>query len=520
MASHHASKQDEHQQEEASNQSKMVFFDGDETKDGFSDDEIDKPLTWRGNPDETLSDWTVIVSDNSKPGEEAIEYTYHVHKSVLGASQRKSNWFASLYRSQSVSSDVSTISRLNFDVPVVEYFPLVLDFMYMGTLEINSGNAVALRYLANYLSCRSLMAEANEFIKTDLNRYTAIDYILEASKIQDIRLITGARMACCKLFSKIEKPAFANLPPALFEAIICSKDLVAKNPFDVSLTVSNYLFKKPETLSEKFLYALTSERIMTEVDPYSARVFLNAIRRLEKEEKHIKNNADTNRYDTKSLSLRCAKVLALEWRSMLPLDLQEEYIQLWKKESRTSSLVLVSLLASAVDRAQCDLIEVEKASEKVVAERDDEIIQLRNKLKEKDDKINILTCGLQKKENDLRRLSDAGQEKDVIIAEKQKALVELKAGIDRIRISKDEEFNRIKNLIREKDQLLLDAKDEIESKDLEIQRLQSISAEKDMMIREKQKSIGELKVTIDRMKQCSAASQGVFGRRAFGGTGS
>jgi len=259
---------------------------------------------------------------------------------------------------------------------------------------------------------------------------------------------------------------------------------------------------------------------MTEVDPYSARVFLNAIRRLEKEEKHMKNNDDTNRHDTKSLSLRCAKVLALEWRSMLPLDLQDEYIQLWKKESRTSSLVLVSLLASAVDRAQCDLIEVEKASEKVVAERDDEIIQLRNKLKEKDDKINILTCGLQKKENDLRRLSDAGQEKDVIIAEKQKALVELKAGIDRIRISKDEEFNRIKSLIREKDQLLLDAKDEIESKDLEIQRLQSISAEKDMMIREKQKSIGELKVTIDRMKQCSAASQGVFGRRAFGGTGS
>ena len=91
-----------------------------------------------------------------------------------------------------------------------------------------------------------------------------------------------------------------------------------------------------------------------------ARTF-GLLRRLEKDGHRLnKSNDDTNWDETKSLSLRCAKVLALEWRSMLPLDLQDEYIQLWKKESRASSLVLVSLLASAVYRAQCDLEVIER----------------------------------------------------------------------------------------------------------------------------------------------------------------
>lgn len=509
MTAHRTIQQEQDEDEEE----RMVFFDDDETKDGFSNEEIDKPLTWRGDPNETLSDWIIVaVYPEGK-----VEETYHVHKSMVGASQRKSNWFANFYRSQSDSASVVSTSRIVFDVPVIEHFPLVLDFIYFGTLDISSANAVALRYLANHLSCRSLMSAANEFIKNDLNKHSAIDYILEASKLRDIRLVSGARLACCKLFSHIEKHAFENLPASLFQAIVCSPDLVAENPFDVSLTVSNYLYKKPETLTDRFLYALTNEQIMTEVDPYSARVFLNAIRRLEKDGHRLnKSNDDTNWDETKSLSLRCAKVLALEWRSMLPLDLQDEYIQLWKKESRASSLVLVSLLASAVYRAQCDLEVIEREKGSGESEKDNEVLRLQQAVTEMEDIISKLKREIQEKENDLRRRSSNGQEKDMVIGEKQKAIIELKVGIERMRISKEEELNRMKTLLREKDQLLLDAKEELDDKDEEIKRLQSTSAEKDMIIREKQKSIGELKVSIDRIKQNTAASSGMFGgKRTF-----
>jgi hypothetical protein len=517
---------EQHQQQQQQQQYNMVFFDEDETKDGFSDEEIDKPLTWRGDPKETLSDWTVVVCYYGDGGG-AAEETYHVHKSILGASQRKSNWFASLFRSQNASAQAESLSRITFDVPVIEHFAVVLDFMYFGTLDINSANSVALRFLANYLSCRSLMAAANEFIKNDLNRHTAVDYILEASKLKDIRLVSGARLACCKLFSEMEKSAFEVLPPSLLEAIICSPDLVSENPYDVSLTISNYLYAKPESLSDRFLYALTDERIMTEVDPYSARVFLNAIRRLEKDGHRSKNPSDdTNWNQTKSLSLRCARVLALEWRSMLPLDLQDEYIQLWKKESRASSLVLVSLLASAVDRAQLEVEELERGLGNGVSEREEDMIVLQKNVLEKDEIILTLRRELQEKESDLLRLSSNSQEKDMVIAEKQKAIQELK----RIRISKEEELSRTKNDIREKihekDRLLLEAHGALEDKDGEIKRLYAMTTEKDMIIREKQKIIGELKVSIDRIKANNAAtaSTGMFTRRAFNfgtaGTGS
>jgi hypothetical protein len=50
----------------------------------------------------------------------------------------------------------------------------------------------------------------------------------------------------------------------------------------------------------------------------------------------------------------------------------------------------------------------------------------------------------------------------MVSGEKQKASAELKW----IRISKDEEINRMKSIIREKDQLLLAAKEELDRKDL------------------------------------------------------
>jgi hypothetical protein len=506
-------KEDEDEEQKA----RMVFFDEDETKDGFSDHEIDKPLTWRGDPKETLSDWTVVVCYYD--GGDDVEQTFHVHKSILGASQRKSSWFASLFRSQTASANADSLSRITFDVPVIEHFATALDFMYFGTLSIDTTNAVALRFLANYFAIRSLMAAANEYIKNDLNGDTAVDYVLEASKLKDIRLVSGAKLACCKLFSEIDKAAFEALPPPLFEAIICSPDLKPTNLYDVSLTISNYLYANPESLSDRFLYALTDEHIMTEVDPYSARVFLNAIRRLEKDGHRTKNGIDEgNNWDqTKSLSLRCARVLALEWRSMLPLDLQDEYIQLWRKESRASSLVLVSLLASAVDRAQLEVEELEMGLGQGVSKTHEDMNALQKSVEEQDDIILTLRRELQEKESDLQRLSANNQEKDTVIAEKQKAIQELK----RIRVGKEEELNRTKNEIREKihekDRLLLEAHGALEDKDAEIKRLQGVITEKDIIIREKQKIIGELKVSMDRIKANNAAtaSTGMFTRRAF-----
>jgi len=59
-------------------------------------------LSWRVDPEESLSDWTIVVK--TKRSDKAPQ-EYHVHKSVLGAGPRRSQYFANAFRQVEEAGD-------------------------------------------------------------------------------------------------------------------------------------------------------------------------------------------------------------------------------------------------------------------------------------------------------------------------------------------------------------------------------------------------------------------------------
>ena len=80
----------------------------DSEADTSDDDALQAPpmpktggsLSWRTDPVEGLSDWTIKIVYESK-GQDGVVIsktdTYHVHKCILGAGSRKSGYFARLF---------------------------------------------------------------------------------------------------------------------------------------------------------------------------------------------------------------------------------------------------------------------------------------------------------------------------------------------------------------------------------------------------------------------------------------
>jgi hypothetical protein len=87
------------------------------------------------------------------------------------------------------------------------------DFVYFGDLNIQTENAEALRYLAEFLQCRPLRQAVNKFIESDFNVNTSIHYVSETHRFNDKPLLTVAIRESAKLFGFIEIDDFTRLEP-------------------------------------------------------------------------------------------------------------------------------------------------------------------------------------------------------------------------------------------------------------------------------------------------------------------
>lgn len=126
---------------------------------GEGNAEHDTPthLTWRRDPDKSLSDWTIVVTT----GTSKEPATYHVHKAVVGAGPRASQYFFRLFKTQGLAESITSMSMFTLESSAARAFPDMLDFMYghhSGSLSATSDTAVALRHLANYFGVPALFS--------------------------------------------------------------------------------------------------------------------------------------------------------------------------------------------------------------------------------------------------------------------------------------------------------------------------------------------------------------------------
>lgn len=149
-------------------------------------------LSWRDDPDETLSDWRIEVN---VPDAARNSKTYHVHKVVIAGGPRKSDYFVRQCRGNGASRLAEAArgeSKLDLDAEAAEALPAFLDYVYTGELQATKENACALFHLAEYTANPSLHAEVKLYLEESLDYTCAPTYIAHAHLFSQDKLIDAA----------------------------------------------------------------------------------------------------------------------------------------------------------------------------------------------------------------------------------------------------------------------------------------------------------------------------------------
>ena len=183
--------------------------------------EEDKPLSWRDDPATSLSDWLVVTKE---PGGKRAEF--NVHRNILGAGPRKSDYFAQLFTGSAgvaLAEGNSRTPTLDLEQTAFDAFPAFLDFVYEGKLEISDASAVALLHVAHYLLNRALFGEVQIFIEAALNDDpgVAAPVFLEQAHLYHLEEVGDTCVtACAELFLGQEPSYCTHLEPRLFVRVI------------------------------------------------------------------------------------------------------------------------------------------------------------------------------------------------------------------------------------------------------------------------------------------------------------
>jgi len=360
--------------------------DGD---DDISKVEKELVLSWRGDPLQTFSDWTIIVATS-----EFDSRTYHVHKSILSVGPRSSRYFSRLFMkgcNQYNQSQSST--RIELDEQDADSFPLFLDFMYDTspdadddeslTLNVNedftTSNAVSLRHLARVFDCEGLMLAVNKFIQKDLSLKTGPVYLEQAHLYQDERLIESAKRLCIENFSRLDTRSITRLPLELFRSIMTAVIDRSKSAHDISVeeedalsyhlseVVCQYFEKHPDRMTVELLLELTNESVMPKIASEPAIGFTALARELNPRE--IKSDSDEWR-GLVALCQRCAHAVVGEygWKDFNITSALEEYLYgpcaNDGSSTKLDSLLFATSFAAALERAQNDYQSVDSGSSK------------------------------------------------------------------------------------------------------------------------------------------------------------
>jgi hypothetical protein len=301
--------------------------DGDESEDG---------LSWRLDPEQSLSDWTLVVQK-----QDSLESKeYHVHKNILAVGPCKSDYFASLFRIQMREAETST-SRIELEDLAADAVPHMLDFMYnpQHILNVTSEVAVSLRYLTQYFGIKLLHRRVMAFVKTDMNMSNVHLYIQSATIFHDQKMLSVASNLCIDNIEHldVDSPLLPAIDPDFFYEIISSPEVdTCSVSCHVSTLVAAYSRIHQSDLNQETFDKLTDRRFIPLIDKESAMSLLEleaATTPTREDSTTTTSNADgetttpssTTTSTTTStitstitpttcLQKRCIKVLAQHWK--------------------------------------------------------------------------------------------------------------------------------------------------------------------------------------------------------------
>ncbi len=202
------------------------------SRDGLS--EASKAILFWRDGENNYSDWRInVVTKKEDSGEdESISTTYHVNKMKIARGPNKSDYFATLFDSDSFSENDDGTSTVNLAEEVATQFPVFLDYIYSLHTEsesvINFQNWKSMISLANYFQVSKLQKDVWNFIEKDLYNVDHLgDYLSEFNDVdeddqQALRILSKTARVCAIMIRSIEpaSPLVKSIPPRMFLSII------------------------------------------------------------------------------------------------------------------------------------------------------------------------------------------------------------------------------------------------------------------------------------------------------------
>jgi len=188
---------------------------------------------------------------------------------------RVSTYFRALFNRTEFSESSSRTTELQVEASAARAFPALLDFVYgEGLVVCNATDAVALRFLSNYLGIRDAFDAVNKWINENVVASCAVAPLLlgEAAVYGDEKLMDAAAKVCSTAVFKIPKLSFKLLPPALFHRVV-SLAASSSNDARLSIVVADYLAKRHD-VDEAIACLLLACVAPNEIAPLAAETLL------------------------------------------------------------------------------------------------------------------------------------------------------------------------------------------------------------------------------------------------------
>ena len=154
---------------------------------------------------------------------------YHLHKVNLAVGLRSCEYFSRLFRKMNSSSDGTHLREHTIELPKssLQAIPAMLDYLYDPdpTVQVNATTttAIPLRYLGTYLGNPLLFDSATRFLQMDLRKETAVIYLQQADTYKQKKLAEVCARVCAESFTQIKMTSLSTLQPHLMKMVLYSK---------------------------------------------------------------------------------------------------------------------------------------------------------------------------------------------------------------------------------------------------------------------------------------------------------
>ena len=315
------------------------------------DEEEERSLSWRMDPELSLSDWTLIISKEQQPdglnnvsvdagldenentdenehddrvGERRLrhhpheqqETTYHVHKNILAVGPCKSEYFASVFRNPHLVESVDSTSRIRLQPTAAAAMPYLLDFLYSPTHELNIDNpktAVSLRHLSQYFGMKLLYRRVMEYCKNEMSMPVLHMYVEAAELFGDERMLAMAADLCVDHIQDLQpsSPLLQMVDTTFFLRILSSDELDTCNVSrHLSAIVTSYCQHHRDNLNLDMFRALTDRKYVPIIDKDCALPLLELEAYIDKEDDTVgsANTGNDGGVDESMLMLKTPSV--------------------------------------------------------------------------------------------------------------------------------------------------------------------------------------------------------------------